>query len=193
MNGYVVLFLSRYVTKPPLSSIWMQNVNWSDCAVNFSPPGQNGRHFADDLFRYIFMNEKLCILIKISLNFVLKGLINNNPALVLIMAWRRIGDKPLPGPMLTLFTDAYVALGGNVLRKDWNIGCVTTNLTGQGIPFRCNEKHYESDVKCMIKLLCGSLEEWLRWQQVTHDMPYRISYLLDMVHTLFMLYHIHEI
>ena len=29
------------------------------------PPGQNGRHFTEDFFRCIFMNEKLCILIKI--------------------------------------------------------------------------------------------------------------------------------
>ena len=34
------------------------------------------------------MNEKLCILIKISLKFVPKGLIDNNSALVEIMAWR---------------------------------------------------------------------------------------------------------
>ena len=33
-------------------------------------PGQNGRHFADDIFRCIFMSEKFCILIKISLEFV---------------------------------------------------------------------------------------------------------------------------
>ena len=30
---------------------------------NSSPPGQNGRHFADDILKYIFMNEKSCILI----------------------------------------------------------------------------------------------------------------------------------
>ena len=35
-----------------------------------------------DNFRSIFMNEKFCILIKISLKFVPKGLIDNNPALV---------------------------------------------------------------------------------------------------------------
>ena len=44
--------------------------------------GQNGRHFADDIFRCVPLNKKYCILIKISLKFVLKGLIDNNPALV---------------------------------------------------------------------------------------------------------------
>ena len=87
--------------------------------VNSSPPGQNGRHFADDIFRCIFVNEKFCILIKISLKFVPTGLIDNNPALVSIVARRRIGDKPLSEPMLNLFTDAYVAQGGDKLGGRW--------------------------------------------------------------------------
>ena len=53
--------------------------------ANSSPPptpGQNGRNFPNDIFGCIFMNEKLCILIEISLKFVPKGPIDNNPALV---------------------------------------------------------------------------------------------------------------
>ena len=42
----------------------------------------------------IFVHEKFCILIKISLKFFLKGQIDNNPALVQIMACRQTGDKP---------------------------------------------------------------------------------------------------
>ena len=76
--------------------------------LNSSPPGQNGRHLADDVFRCIFMNEKFCVLIEISLKFVPKGPIGNSPTLVQIMAWRRIGDKPLPDPMLTRLTDTYL-------------------------------------------------------------------------------------
>ena len=49
---------------------------------NSSPPGQNGRHFTDDIFRYIFVGEMFFILIKISLKFVPKSPIENNPALV---------------------------------------------------------------------------------------------------------------
>ena len=48
------------------------------------------------------------ILIKISLKFVLKGPIENIPALVYIMAWRRIGNKPLSEPIQTRSTDAYM-------------------------------------------------------------------------------------
>ena len=56
---------------------------------------QNGRHFADDTFNHIFFNENVRISIKISLKFVPKGSIINIPALVQIMACRRIGDNPL--------------------------------------------------------------------------------------------------
>ena len=50
--------------------------------VNSSFPRPNGRHFAENIFRCIFANEKFCILIKFSLKFVPKGQIDNNSALV---------------------------------------------------------------------------------------------------------------
>ena len=62
---------------------------------------QNGRLFADDIFKYIFLNEKfLRILIRISLTFVPGGQIDNNSASVSVMAWHRTGDKPLPESMV---------------------------------------------------------------------------------------------
>ena len=63
-------------------------------------PRQNGRDFSDDIFRRFFLNKNIWIPIKISLKFVPKGSINNIPALVQIMAWRRPGDKPLSEPMM---------------------------------------------------------------------------------------------
>ena len=63
---------------------------------------------ADDVFKRIFFNEDVRISIQISLKFVVKGSIDNNPALVQVMAWRRTGDKPLPEAMMTQFTDAYM-------------------------------------------------------------------------------------
>ena len=58
------------------------------------------RHFADDIFKYIFLNENVWIALKISLRFVRKVRINNIPALVQIMAPRRTGAKPLSEPMV---------------------------------------------------------------------------------------------
>ena len=63
-------------------------------------PRQNGRHFADDTFKCIFLNENVITSTKISLKFVPKCSINNIPTLVEIMAWRRPGDKPLSRPMI---------------------------------------------------------------------------------------------
>ena len=68
--------------------------------VNTLRPRQNVRHLADDTFKPIFLNENIRISIKISLKFVPKVPINNIPALVQIMAWRRPGDKPLSELML---------------------------------------------------------------------------------------------
>ena len=68
--------------------------------INTLRPRPNGGHFADDIFKCIFMYENIWISIKISLKFVPKGPISNIPALVQLMAWRRPGDKPLSEPMM---------------------------------------------------------------------------------------------
>ena len=49
---------------------------------NSSDPGQNGRHFGGWYFQIHFLEWKVRILIKISLKFVPKGLINDNSVLV---------------------------------------------------------------------------------------------------------------
>ena len=58
----------------------------------------------------LFVNENIGISITISLTYVSKGSINNILALVLIMAWRRSGDKPLYEPTMAQFSDAYIRL-----------------------------------------------------------------------------------
>ena len=69
-------------------------------SINTLRPRQNSRHFPDDIFKCIFLNENEWISIKISLKFVPKGQINNIPSLFQIMAWRRPGDKPLSEAMM---------------------------------------------------------------------------------------------
>ena len=69
-------------------------------SLNTLRPRQSSRHFPDDIFKCIFLNENAWISIKISLKFVPNGPINKIPALVQIMAWRRSGDKPLSEPMM---------------------------------------------------------------------------------------------
>ena len=68
-------------------------------AFNTLRPRQNGLNFPD-IFICISLNKNVRILMKISLKFVPKGPINNIPALIQIMAWRRRGDKPISEPMM---------------------------------------------------------------------------------------------
>ena len=98
--------------------------------VNTLRPRQNGRHFPDDIFKCIFVIENVWISIKISLKFVPTGPINNIPALVQTMAWRRPGDKPLSEPMMVR-SPTYIC----VTRPQWvkmgkvfrNLGCLETS------------------------------------------------------------------
>ena len=66
------------------------------------------RHFADDNFKHIFLNENVRISIQFSLKFVPNSSIDNKSVLVQVMAWRLFGTKALPEPMLIHFTNAYM-------------------------------------------------------------------------------------
>ena len=85
-------------------------VIYATTSIHFNTfrPRQNGRHFADDIFKCIFLNEDARISLKISLKFVPKVRINNIPALVQIMAWRRPGDKSLTEPMIVSLLTQYM-------------------------------------------------------------------------------------
>ena len=82
-----------------LCLLYMEVVVLYGSAFNTLRPRQNGRHFADDIFKCIFLNENVWILIKILLKFVPKDPINNIPALVQIMALHHPGNKPLSEPI----------------------------------------------------------------------------------------------
>ena len=68
--------------------------------VNTLRPRQNGRHFPDNIFKWIFVKENAWIPIKISAKFVPMGPINNIPSLVQMMAWHGPGAKPLSETMM---------------------------------------------------------------------------------------------
>ena len=88
--GYNMWWFNQYQLPSGLTEKWLNTLK----------PRQDGRHYPDDIFKCIFLNENVWISIKFSLKFVPKGPINNIPALVQIMAWRRPGDKPLSEPMM---------------------------------------------------------------------------------------------
>ena len=71
-----------------------------DCERVWPPPintwriGQNDYNFVDDIFRWIFLNEYLCILMEFAM---MKSVpIDNISAFVLLMAWCLPGVQPEP-------------------------------------------------------------------------------------------------
>ena len=94
----VNISISKHVSVAPFGFRWPQT-HWH------IEPRQNGYHFADDMFKCIFLIENVRISINISMKFVPKVQINNIPALVPIMAWRPLGDKSFSEPiMVSLLT-----------------------------------------------------------------------------------------
>ena len=79
----------------------LQIVSWTHL-----PLDKMAAILADDISKCTFLNENDKILTQISLKLDPRSPIDNKPALVQVMAWRRTGDKPLPEPMMTKFTDA---------------------------------------------------------------------------------------
>ena len=88
---------------------WPQNSSGSFVAncthvINTLMQRQNGCLFLDDIFKCIFLNENVWILIIISLlKFVPKGPVNNIPPLAQIMVWCQPGNKPLSEPVIASF------------------------------------------------------------------------------------------
>ena len=82
-------------------TFWKDSACWLVALSLFKlRPKQNGCQIPDDIFKCIFLNENVWILIRISLRFVPTVPIDNKPALVKIMAWRLPGDKPLSEPIM---------------------------------------------------------------------------------------------
>ena len=117
--------------------------------VHSSPPDKMAANLADNILKCNFMNEMFCVLTKISLQFVPYDLIDNSPALVQIMGWRRIGDKPLSEPMLTRFTHAYsAALGGDKLNhKHLQLLVLTSTCQWLGAKSEAKKRKREREFK----------------------------------------------
>ena len=116
-----VAWLSNYIRNNTVDAItyWCLWCLILHTSSNTLRPRHNGRHFADDIFKWIFLNENIWIPIKISLKFVPQGSINNIPSLVQIMAWRRPGYKPLSEPMMVRLPTHIC-----VTRPQWANACI---------------------------------------------------------------------
>ena len=65
------MLLRINASTPPVSAYYRLSIADGQFVLTHFPPGQKGHHFTDDIFKYIFVNEKFCILIKIYLRFLM--------------------------------------------------------------------------------------------------------------------------
>ena len=125
--------------------------------LNTLKPRQNGRHFADDIFKCIFLNENARISLHISLKLVPKVRIINTPALVQIMVWRRPGDKPLSEPMMVSL-QTHIC----VTRPQWVNGQYTI------YPIKCEQR--------FLWLYLEFIADILQTTYPLHFIPWTFSY-----------------
>ena len=146
--------------------------------LNTLRPRQNGRHFADAIFKCIFLNENAWISLEISLKFVPKIQINNIPALVQIMAWRRPGDKPLSEPMMvSLLTHICVT------RPQWVDSTLAPISMGR---IRCavtinysvlTDRWFEKLIQILMTSFCGTFFIFYRiWYKYSHHILLKLSW-----------------
>ena len=100
-----------------LTCTWVRNslAQGDVVVINTLRPRQNGRHFADNSFKRILVNENVRILMEISLKFVLKGPINNIQALVQIMACAVQATSHYLNQCWFVYRGIYASLGLNEL------------------------------------------------------------------------------
>ena len=125
--------------------------------LNTLRPKQNGRYIADNILKCIFLNESDWISLKISLKFVPRGPINNIPALVQTMAWRRPGDKPLSEPMMVSLPTHIC-----ITRPQW----VNTEI------------HYYEHIKCPMKISSFSIF-FLHWVCYNFLSPFNSCFFMS--------------
>ena len=130
----------------------------TDC-LNTLRPRQNGRHFVDVPFKRNFLSETVRISINISLKFVTRGQINNIPALVQMMAWRRPGEKSLSELMLvSLLTHT------RVTRPQW-VNKLLNEQSGcrQWFEMRCINSHIMTLWYIAMGLPDFKHQWWSKW------------------------------
>ena len=135
----------RQATSHYLSQCWPRYMSPNGVTrpqwVNILRLRQNCCHLADGIFKCIFLNENVWILLKISPKFVRMVGINNIPALLQIMAWCQPSTKPLSGPMMvSLLTHICVT------RPQW---LELTNVDQHGKPRTANSDDPHPNPSCV--------------------------------------------
>ena len=126
-------------------------------SLNTLRPRQNGRRFADDT-----LDENLELRLRFHWSFFPKGPINNNPALVQIMAWRRSGDKPLSEPMMVYWC-IYASLGLNELMSYGVCGMIWNKCIPYCIFWACGI--FSGHIHFKSVCITNALQMYVPWKK----------------------------
>ena len=109
----------------------------------------------DDIFKSIF-NESVWISFTISLNFVPKGQIDYKSALLQVLAWHRIGEKPFPESMRQRLSIAPIVVHCQCMAKHLRFQCnVYIIFTMESVCWQCGYIYAKIKVEPWT-LLCRS-------------------------------------
>ena len=134
------------------------------------------------MFSNAFSWMKMWISLQSSLKFVPKGLINNIPSLVQIMAWRQPGDKPLSEPMMvSLLTHICVT------RPQWVKHCNRSkaiNRINVDLIVDVVVQHWDAGAKAWVKYktsaecvhLEDNIKKWMKYFTLKVTFAYTIGY-----------------
>ena len=131
--------------------------------LNTLRSSQYGRHYTDDIFKWIFLSKNVWISIIIPLEFFfLGGTINIIPALAQTMPWCRPGDKPLSEPMVVSLLTRICIARPQWVKYDYNLLILDDNKNGKpiGLQFTTREgifKHWNSMVLRQDEWRCDSI------------------------------------
>ena len=155
------------------SSMWFRKIwiyilyGYIIMYINTLGPRQKGRHFVKDIFKLIFLNEKCCILIQISLKHVSNRPINNNRVFLQIMAWCRKGDRPISQTMMPCVLTHICVIRVSLSQYSFIQRIINeTNVQFSGIkriyrvilwPIQCCVKY----VRVLFKRQCPVYARWL--------------------------------
>ena len=136
------VILPRFLVVAQFGKYWLSHRSQDKMAAIFWTTFSNG----------FFLNQNVCILIKISLKCVPMGPINNIPALVQIMAWCRPSNKPLSEPkMVCLLT--HICVTG----PQWVIQGITL------VHFLKNIHNRHPQFTCEHHPITMVIEYWFKW------------------------------
>ena len=145
-------------------------------------------------FNCIFLNERFCMFITVSLKYVPNGATDNKLELVHVMTWHREGDKPLYESVMTIYVHltakgAYSLLGLNMLtttkdcRLKWPFSATYTLKTGDLLKlqqFSCSHRDETPHIsRSIMKTRRGTMPVVERFHNRRYTMDSAKKYLFD--------------